>query len=88
MKRKGSFVLQEVAGQPLLVPIGTQVLDTNGLVVLNDTGRCLWELLEQDQTIDTLAEALGERFEVESPRARADIESFVNEIEAMGLLDR
>ena len=88
MKRKGSFVLQEVAGQPLLVPIGMQVLSTNGLVVLNETACYIWELLGEERTVDALATALGERFDVEGDRARADVESFVNEIDRMGLLDR
>ncbi len=88
MKRKGNFVLQEVAGQPLLVPIGTQVLDMNGLIVLNETGRYLWVLLGEDRTVEALAAALAERFDVEPDRAREDIEAFVNEIDGMGMLER
>jgi hypothetical protein len=88
MKRRAAFVLQQVAGQSLLVPIGTQVLDTNGLVTLNETGRYVWELLAAERTIDDLTAALVARWELDEAAARADVESFINEIDGMGLLEK
>ena len=38
MKRKDDFILQNVGGENLLVPLGAQVMDLNGLVTLNGTG--------------------------------------------------
>ena len=37
MKRKADFIMQNVGGENLLVPLGAQVMDLNGLVILNDT---------------------------------------------------
>jgi len=88
MKRKADFVLQNVGGENLLVPIGAQVMDLNGLITLNATGRCLWELLAQDRSAEDLAAALPERFEVDIQRARADVQVFIEEITRIGLLER
>jgi hypothetical protein len=87
VKRKSDFILQNVGGENLLVPIGAQVLDTNGLITLNATGRCLWELLAQDCSPEDLAGALTERFDVDIQRARADVQVFIDEVSRIGILD-
>ncbi len=88
MKCKSEFILQHVGGEMLLVPIGSQVMDMNGLVTLNDTAACVWELLAEDRTLDELADAVAEQFDVAPDRARADVQIFVDEITQMGLLEQ
>jgi hypothetical protein len=86
VKRKEGFVMQNVGGENLLVPLGAQVMDLNGLVILNDTGACVWELLTQERSVDDLAGAIAEQFDVDTERARADVQTFLDEIARLGLL--
>jgi len=79
-------MLQNVGGVALLTPLGAQVMDLNGLVILNDTACCVWELLAQERTLDELAAAVVERFAVEPVRARADVQTFLAEIAPMGMV--
>ena len=88
MKRKADFIMQNVGGENLLVPLGAQVMDLNGLITLNDTAACVWELLAQDRTADELASAVAERFDVPPARARTDVQTFLGEIATLGLLER
>jgi conjugal transfer/entry exclusion protein len=87
MKRKADFVRQNVGGENLLVPLGAQVMDLNGLITLNDTAACVWELLAQERTADELTAAVAERFDVTPERARADVQTFVDEITKMGVIE-
>jgi len=59
-------------------------MDLNGLIVLNATGRYLWELLAQDRSIEDLTTAFAKRFGVEPERARIDIQGFVAEMAKWG----
>lgn len=88
MKRKADFMIQNVGGEWLLVPLGAQVVDMNGLVMLNDTSACVWELLAQDRTADELAGAVTEKFDVDPATALADVRTFLDEIAGMGLLEK
>jgi hypothetical protein len=88
VRRKDSFLMQEVAGENLLVPIGSQVMDMNGMVILNDTARCVWELLAEDRSVDELAAAVAERFDVPRALARADVQTFLDEITRMGMVEQ
>ncbi|MGA2531773.1 MAG: PqqD family protein [Candidatus Aminicenantales bacterium] len=80
MKRKNDFLIQNIGGQDLLVPLGAKVIDLNGIIVLNSTGRYIWELLAEHCSLDDLVAALEERFVVDSQRARIDVQAFVSEI--------
>jgi hypothetical protein len=87
MKTKDGFVLQNVGGEYILVPIGQRVLDLNGIITLNPTGQYLWELLAENRSEDELAVGVVEHFDVDPERARADIKTFLDEISRMGLIE-
>jgi hypothetical protein len=87
MKRKADFIMQNVGDENLLVPLGAQVMDMNGLITLNDTAACVWELLAQERSLDELSAAVAERFDVAAEIARADVQTFVDEISRLGLLE-
>jgi conjugal transfer/entry exclusion protein len=80
--------MQVVGGENLLVPIGSQVMDMNGMVIFNDTARCVWELLAEDSSVDELASAVAERFDVPPARARADVQTFLDEITRIGMIEQ
>ncbi|VVB72186.1 Coenzyme PQQ synthesis protein D [uncultured archaeon] len=87
MKRKSDFIRVNIADEKLLVPVGAQVMVLNGLITLNDTADCAWELLAEERSLDELSAALAERFNVTLERARTDVRTFVDEIARLGLLE-
>jgi hypothetical protein len=86
VKRKDDLVMRSIGGDSLLVPLGARVAEMHGMVVLNGTGRCMWELLAEERSVDELAAAVAERFDVDDSRAHADVQSFLDEMARMGLL--
>lgn len=87
MRRNDSFLLKNIGGEALLVPIGSQVKRMNGIVMLNATGCLLWDVLSEDRQLQDLVTAIAERFAVDAQRARADVESFVKEMQQLGLVE-
>lgn len=87
MKRKDDFSLENVGGQDLLIPLGSKVLDLNGLIVLNATGRYIWELLAEDRSLDELVTAVTERFDVDAGQARTDTAAFVEDLGQKGWIE-
>ena len=88
MKRKADFLMQNIGGENLLVPLGAQVMDLNGLLTLNDTAACVWEQLAEERSLDELTAAVAERFDVADATARADVKTFVDELIRLGVLER
>jgi sensor domain CHASE-containing protein len=87
MKAKSGFVLREVGEGTVLVPTGERVVDMNGMIVLNDTGKFVWERLDGSHTPEQIAEALTETYEVSLEDARADVNGFLSELGELGILD-
>jgi hypothetical protein len=87
-KRSAAFSIRRVGNETLLVPLGSQLADTNGLILLNETAHCIWELLDEDRAFDELVWAIQEKFEVSHGQASRDVRTFLNEIQEIGMLER
>lgn len=86
MKRNPDFLLREVAGTLVAVPVGQASIDFPGMITLNATGAYLWELLETEQTVETLVEQVVSRYEVDAEKARLDVEAFVAKLIPTGAI--
>lgn len=80
MKLKEGFVLQDVAGETVVLPVGVD-LDANMMITLNHTARFLWERLEQETTVEELVEAILGEYGVDRGTAQTCVEQFVKKLE-------
>lgn len=78
MKIKDGFMLREVAGQWVVVPLGERVVEFNGIMTLSESGAILWKILENESTEEALTEAIINEYDVDRNTAEADVHEFVN----------
>ncbi len=76
MKLKDGFILREVAGENVVLPSGGD-LDLNMMITLNDTGKFLWQLLEQERSETDLVSALLAEYDVDEATAAAAVTGFI-----------
>jgi hypothetical protein len=88
MKRKNNFMLSNLGGEALLIPLGSQVINMNGIVLLNVTGRYVWELLAEEHSVENLIVALIKQFDVDYQCAKNDIYTFLDEINRLNLIEK
>ena len=86
MRRNADFLLREVAGRQVIVPVGAAVDAFSGMITVNQTGAFLWEQLEKEQTLDSLVQAVTDTYEVEPERAKQDVEVFLEKLRTTGAL--
>jgi len=79
MKLREGFILQEVAGESVIVPSG-ESLDMNVMVTLNSTACFLWKLLEEETTEEALVEALLGEYGIDRGTAQACVADFVKKL--------
>ena len=87
MKIKDGFILREVAGNTIVVPVGDAVADFNGMINLNETGAFLWKLLSNDVEQKFLLAELMKEYDVDEEQAKKDIENCLNKLYSAGVLD-
>ena len=83
---KPGYVLREVLGEFLTIPVSLPPDEKSRMAVLNEEGKFLWEQLRTDRTVDELVEAMTENYEVTAAEARADILEFLQEMDKNALL--
>ena len=49
MRVKEGFVIREIAGSIVVVPTGDLLKEYRGMLTLNEAGKFIWELLEQNK---------------------------------------
>lgn len=87
MKIREGFLLRNVAGNNVVVPIGQATLDFNGMMSLNETGAFIFSKMLDGTTKEQLIEDLISEYEVEREIAQKDVDDFINKVEGEGLLE-
>ena len=64
MKIRDNFLLRQVADTWVVMPIGQEMLDFNGMLTLNETGALLWQKLQEGADLDGLVAALTAEYDV------------------------
>ena len=86
MKIKDGFILREVAGNYIVVAVGSAVKTFNGVINLNQTGAFLWELLQKGAEKEDLVKALLEEYEVDEQTASKDVDIFIERLQQANLI--
>ena len=85
-KANPDFLLREVAGEAVLVPVGEAGIFENSVISLNETCRFLWQLFQQPRTMeDVIAEARKEYSDPDGEMEQG-IKDFIREYLQYGLL--
>lgn len=87
MKIKSGFVLREIAGAPVIIPVGERVIEFKGMLMPNETGSFIWRKLTAEITYDDLLSAILDEYEVDEATARADLDGFLAEARKIGAID-
>jgi hypothetical protein len=85
MKLKDGFMLREIAGTWIVVPIGQRVVEFNGLMTLSESGALLWKKLESGADKEELVEAVLAEYDIDRDTAEGDVVEFITEISEKGL---
>ena len=89
MKLKKGFVLREICGESVIVGEGLENIDFSKLISLNETAAWLWKKAAEagEFTVEQLAEALTEVYDVSQDQAKIDVQKLLAEWEDTGLIE-
>ena len=87
MHRSEEFLLRQAAGLTVIVPVGRAAVNFPGMISVNETGAFLWDRLAAEQTVESLAAALTETYQVEQTQAEADVRAFLERLVKVGAVE-
>lgn len=86
MRIKEGFMLREVCGDNIVIPVGENSVDFKSVIKLNETGVLLWKKLEEGADEEQLLKAITDVYNVEDEVALADIKGFIDRLDEAGIL--
>lgn len=86
MRITEGFIIRDIAGETVAIPSGAAAHKLSGLVALNQSGKFLFELLQTDQTTESLTKAMLSEYEIDESTARADVIEFLDIFRQSGIL--
>ena len=86
MKIKDGFMLREVAGAYVVVPVGGRADDFNGMIHLNETGAFFWKLAQKEVNRQDMIDAGLREYDAAPERIAKDVDTFINILKDNSLL--
>ena len=87
MKLCGEFVVRQVMDNIVAIPVGQTALHLNGMILLNDVSKIIWDCLEQGTNLESAVKAVTDAFDVSADEARTDISEFCDKLRKLQLLE-
>ena len=87
MKAKSGFVLRNIAGEYMLMPVGDNISNYKGAVLLNKVSAFIWEKLQDPVSRDDLLTAVLDEFDVDESTAANDLDDILKKFDELGLTE-
>jgi len=84
---KEGFMIREIAGTHIVVPVGQRVVEFNGLINLSESGAFLWRRMSEDSTKEQLVRFILEEYEIDEQTAETDVSEFIAMLAEKGLIE-
>jgi Coenzyme PQQ synthesis protein D (PqqD) len=87
-RKAEGFVSRTIVDDVIIVPVRGGVGDLESIFTLNAVGATIWKLIDGRTSPDALAAAVSHEYEVSRATAVADVDEFLQLLQAKGLLGR
>lgn len=87
MKTNKGVIYRNIAGEHVLIPVGSIAMDQNGMFVMTELGAQIWQMVDGGATKEEIITALLKEYEVEESRLRADVEDFLQRMIDKNLIE-
>ena len=87
MKIKEGFLVHEVAGNYVVIKIGQEAVNFNGLITLSESAKLLWDLLKDGAEVKDLVNKLLEEYDIDEETATNDTLEFIESLKKNNILE-
>ena len=84
MKQNPDFVMCDVAGKHVLMPLARAAVNLDGMISLNEVGLTVWNSLAEEKSYEELLQMMVSDYSVSKEIADWDIQAFLKKLKAVG----
>ena len=87
MKIKEGFLVHEVAGNFVVIKIGQEAVNFNGLITLSESAKMLWDILKDGAEVKDLVNKLLSEYDIDEETATNDTLEFIESLKKNNILE-
>ena len=88
MKIRDGLKLKEIAGEYIVIPLGSLSEEMNVTITLNETGKDIWKSLEENNSKEEIVKLILEKYDVSEEKAQQDVQNFINQMIEKGFIEK
>ncbi len=88
MKIRDGLKLKEIAGEYIVIPLGSLSEEMNVTITLNETGKDIWKFLEENKSEEEIVKLILEKYDVSEEKAQQDVQNFINQMIEKGFIEK
>lgn len=85
MKIKEGYIVRKVADNGVVVSL--KEMDCNHLMTMNQSGIDIWNIMQQDVSVNEIVTQMQKIYDADSTVIRADVERFIVKLREAGLIE-
>lgn len=86
MKLNENYILKNIAGTAVVVPVGDAVNDVKGMITLNGPAEIIWKGLQNGENIERIVEEIKSEYDAPENVIKNDVAAFLDKLKAYKIL--
>lgn len=86
MKIKKELIKRNIAGDVILVPVGSASLDIKGLITLNEAAEVIWDALPEADSVADLVKVITDVYDVDAATAEQDVSALLEKLRELDII--
>ena len=87
MKIKDGFILKDVAGSKIVIAIGEQRFNFNGVITFNEVGADVFNMLDGNNSVEEIVAKISEEYNAPYEVVKSDVEKLIEKMRKHNLID-
>ena len=87
MKIKDGYIMKEIAGSKVVMAIGAESNNFNGIITFNEVGAEVFSMLNGSNSIEKIIEVISEKYDVSGEIVKEDVLNVVEKMKEHGLIE-
>ncbi len=87
MKIKDGFIMKNVAGSNVVLPLGERQEEVKGIITFNDVGADVFNMLDGTNSAEVIATKIAKDYDAPYETVEADVNKLIEKMRVHGLIE-
>ena len=87
MKIKDGFIMKNVAGSNVVLPLGERQEEVKGIITFNDVGADVFNMLDGTNSVEAIATKIAKDYDAPYEMVEADVNKLIEKMRVHGLIE-